>query len=204
MVSMPDAPRAAGPGCSGSTPPPGRGWRGPGRARAAAPCRRPRARPRSPSSRSAGGPPRGAASLRASRVSFSSLESSRKSSIIWSSTTLLGVLQPGDQQGELGAAGLGAALVQLGEVGAGPALVAHPQVHQALLVVGVVADARRGRKPRSSEPKICSSIITSSCGTSVRTLQRLQRLGERPGGCCARGRPCARYTAPGVAEVRGR
>ena len=67
---------------------------------------------------------------------------------------------------------------QLDEVGLGPALVAHPEVDQALLVVGVVAHARREGSPRSSEPKICSSISTSSCGDQGEDLQRLQRLGE--------------------------
>ena len=58
-----------------------------------------------------------------------------------------------------------------------------------------------GRKPRSSAPNTCSSIITSSCGTSVRTCSASSAWGA-PGGCCARGRPWPGSTRAGVAQAQ--
>jgi hypothetical protein len=72
-----------------------------------------------------------------------------------------------------------AAFRQLREVCGGPALIADAKVDEALLVVGVGRRSSSGKKPRSSAPNTCSSIITSSCGQIGEQLQLLQSaLGE--------------------------
>ena len=82
----------------------------------------------------------------------------------------------------------------------GPALVAHPEVDQALLVVGVIADAvgEEAQVERAEDLLVDQHLVVRNQGED---LQRLQRLGEDL-GVAPLVRHLGQVHRPGVPEVQ--